>query len=169
MAMGPFRVLDIVGNDVTRLAREARADTDPAWTISDQLAAEGWLGRKTGSGWYLYDGPKPTPNPAVTELLPAETGISNDIVERCILAIVTEAARVIDAGVARGGADVDTVMVNGYGFPAAKGGPWFWARERGWDTIADAIARQHEATADPFWELPPGIATLTDRRSAVSA
>ncbi|MET0888354.1 MAG: 3-hydroxyacyl-CoA dehydrogenase NAD-binding domain-containing protein [Mycetocola sp.] len=170
MAMGPFRVLDIVGNDVTRLARQARADSDPAWTLADRLAEEGWLGRKSGSGWYLYDGPNPTPNPAVIELLPPQIELSDDaIVERCILAIVTEAARVIESGVARDGADVDTVMVNGYGFPASKGGPWFWATERGWDTTADGIIRQYEATHDPFWKLPDLIATLADDGSAVSA
>jgi 3-hydroxyacyl-CoA dehydrogenase len=124
MAMGPFRVLDIVGNDVPRAARAARGETDPAWAIPDLLAESGDLGRKTGAGWYRYTGKDSEPNPGALALLPPESTVPDDeIVSRCIDAMVAEAARVLGDGIAADARDIDTVMVHGYGFPAWRGGP----------------------------------------------
>ncbi len=158
MAMGPFRVLDLVGNDVPALARAAAGSTDPAFDVADDLAARGWLGRKSGLGWYSYADPTPRPNEGlhieVTE--PAVT--DDELVNRCVFALVREAAAVLDDGIAASSADVDTVLVHGYGFPADRGGPWFDAEQYGWDRVVRAMQTWHEQTGDPFWATPPSLA-----------
>jgi len=161
MAMGPFRVLDVIGNDVVQLARTARGETDPVWAIADRLADEGLLGRKTGAGWYRYE-ETPIPNPDLDAMLPPEDpGTPEaDIVDRCILAMVVEAERVLADKVAAGPADIDTVLVHGYGFPAWRGGPWFWAGQRGWGDVVHTMGRFARETGDRFWRPGHGIRSL---------
>ena len=164
MAMGPFAVLDLVGNDVPALARKERGETDGAWAVADEVAERGWLGRKSGAGWYRYAGGKPTPNPDLDVLLaPFQRegrGMADDeIVRRCILAMAVEAAAVLADGVAASSRDVDTVMVRGYGFPAERGGPWFFAAHTGWSRVEAAIRGFHAATGDDFWTVPAGFTT----------
>jgi 3-hydroxyacyl-CoA dehydrogenase len=163
MAMGPFRVLDLVGNDVPALARAAAGSTDPAFAVADDLAARGWLGRKTGLGWYSYDGPTPVPNPELTFEVTEPAVDDDELVQRCVFALVREAASVLDDGIAASSADIDTVLVHGYGFPASRGGPWFEAERIGWDRVVPAMARWHETTGDAFWAPPPSL----ERRAPV--
>jgi 3-hydroxyacyl-CoA dehydrogenase len=166
MAMGPFRVLDIVGNDVPRAARAARGETDPAWAIPDLLAESGDLGRKTGAGWYRYSGKDPEPNPRALALLPPESTVPDDeIASRCIDAMVAEAARVLGDGIAADPRDIDTVLVHGYGFPARRGGPWFAAAESGWPVVAARLERRRAATGDRFWDVSRLLRTLTGAAS----
>lgn len=163
MAMGPFRVLDVIGNDVVRLTRVARGETDPVWDLADRIAEDGLLGRKTGAGWYRYDGDAVEPNPDVLAILPTPDRApidDADIVDRCLLAMVVEAERVLTDGVAASTADVDTVLVHGYGFPAARGGPWFWAAQRSWTVVRHTIDRFARETGDPFWHAGRGIRSL---------
>ncbi|PWC47376.1 3-hydroxyacyl-CoA dehydrogenase NAD-binding domain-containing protein [Azospirillum sp. TSA6c] len=145
-AMGPFAVADLSGLDIAWRMRQARAATrDPQAryvTIPDRLCEVGRLGRKTGAGYYRYaDGGKGRqPDPVVRDLIDrarAETGISprsmddDEIRRRALLAITNEAALLLAEGVAVRAADVDLVLVNGYGFPRWEGGPVFLARESG--------------------------------------
>ncbi|MEF2978556.1 3-hydroxyacyl-CoA dehydrogenase NAD-binding domain-containing protein [Subtercola sp. YIM 133946] len=179
MAMGPFRVLDLVGNDIPWLARKAQAAAtadaptqipDPAWQVADELGERGWFGRKSGSGWYRYstDG-SAEPNLAVSELLApfsaAGAPTDEEIVDRCIFALVVEAAAVLHDGIAASSADVDTVLVNGYGFPATKGGPWFTAELYGFDRVGAAVERWNVETGDPFWNSRLLPATSSENRS----
>ncbi|MEV6609796.1 3-hydroxyacyl-CoA dehydrogenase NAD-binding domain-containing protein [Kutzneria sp. NPDC051319] len=144
MAMGPFRVLDLVGNDIPWQARQARGATGPEWWLADQLAIRGLLGRKSGAGWYRY--PQRTLNPEVGDLI-AEwcrdpAAISDDeIVQRCVYALVNEAAAVMQDGVARRASDIDVVFLNGYGFPAERGGPLHHADHIGLDRVIRAMRR----------------------------
>ncbi|HEY6760776.1 MAG TPA: 3-hydroxyacyl-CoA dehydrogenase NAD-binding domain-containing protein [Baekduia sp.] len=163
IAMGPFRVLDLVGNDIPWQARLARGTEEPEWKLADQLVASGLLGRKTGSGWYDYAGPTPTLDPRVAQMVADWSGIPNaqatigddEIVERCVYALVNEAAAVMHEGVARRASDIDVVFLNGYGFPAARGGPLFHAQHIGLDRVVRAMRRFARDDAGGFWEPAP--------------
>ena len=149
MAMGPFRVLDLVGNDIPWQARQARDSAEPEWQLADQLAERGWLGRKSGTGWYSYAQATPQLDPRVGKLVADWSGVPNglaavtagEIVERCVYALVNEAAAVMQDGIARRGSDVDVVFLNGYGFPAQRGGPLFYADQVGLDRVVRAMRR----------------------------
>nr|WP_277814855.1 3-hydroxyacyl-CoA dehydrogenase NAD-binding domain-containing protein [Galbitalea soli] len=169
MAMGPFRVLDVIGNDVPWMARRAAPGAkDPAWAIADAVAERGWFGRKSGIGWYRYaaDGSS-SPNSEVGSLYSPGRGDraidDAEIVERCVLAMVREAADVLEAAIAASSADVDTVMVNGYGFPARHGGPWFFASDLGFDRANRAMVKWARVTSDPFWEPSTFLRSREDR------
>jgi 3-hydroxyacyl-CoA dehydrogenase len=166
MAMGPFRVLDLVGNDVPALARAATGSVDPAFAVADDLAARGWLGRKTGLGWYSYDGATPVPNPGLKVETTDPVVTDDELVRRCVFALVREAASVLDDGIAASSADIDTVLVHGYGFPANRGGPWFEAERIGWDRVVPAMRRWHETTGDAFWAPPPSLTGHDAERDA---
>jgi 3-hydroxyacyl-CoA dehydrogenase len=171
MAMGPFKVLDLVGNDVTAAARRERGNTDPAWSVADAVVAKGWYGRKSGLGWYRYED-RVHPNDGIHELLPVssnESVVDDAIVDRCTLAMVNEAARVIADGITEDPRDIDTVLVKGYGFPADRGGPIFFARHCGARKVIASLRRLYEATGDPFWRDHESLAgELLDRAESAS-
>ncbi len=149
MAMGPFAVLDLVGNDVAWAARTERGETDAAWAPADALCELGWFGRKTGRGWYDY--PAGTPNPDLQ--LPEGPGLSADeIALRCVLAMVNEAAAVLADGIAATSRDIDTVLTKGYGFPVTRGGPWFFAEQLGWERVVALMRTFASETGDSFWQ-----------------
>ena len=144
-AMGPFRVMDMSGLDVSYAVRQRQKAAGPPgqrWpVIPDRLVERGWLGRKTGRGWYDYtpDG-GPAPNPALPDVLDdvsadigqARRAVSDtEIEERCLLALVNEGADILGEGLVARQSDIDVVWRYGYGFPVAKGGPMFWARQKG--------------------------------------
>ena len=167
MAMGPFRVLDLVGNDIPWLARKAAGlAPDPAWAIADAMCERGWYGRKTGTGWYIYgDDGSYTPNPDVAEQIKPFVGTTQvtdeDVVLRCIFALVNEAAAVLADGIAASSADVDTVLVNGYGYPASRGGAWFFAANYDWPRVVSTMQRWKAEKSDPFWDPHPELVDLS--------
>jgi 3-hydroxyacyl-CoA dehydrogenase len=171
IAMGPFRVLDLVGNDIPWQARQARGATEPEWWLADELAVRGWLGRKSGAGWYRYDGPAPELNPRVVELIADWSGVpegavvpgDDEIVERCVYALVNEAAAVMRDGVARRASDIDVVLLNGYGFPARRGGPLFHADHLGLDRVVRAMRRFEAEDESGFWTPSPLLTEYADR------
>ncbi|MFZ2871561.1 3-hydroxyacyl-CoA dehydrogenase NAD-binding domain-containing protein, partial [Zavarzinia sp.] len=137
-AMGPFAVADMAGLDISWSRRKRlAASRDPRErysTVADTLCEAGRFGQKTGAGWYLYPGR--TPDPFVHQVIEAaasRAGIARrpltgaEIRQRVLAALVNEAALVLEDGIAARASDIDVVLVNGYGFPAAKGGPLFWA------------------------------------------
>lgn len=144
-AMGPFAVADLSGLDIAWRMRKAQAETrDPREryvSILDRLCEQGRLGRKSGGGYYAYmDGKQsPTTDASVRGLIEqasAARGIARraispeEIQRRALLAMVNEAALLLAEGVASRPADVDVVLVQGYGFPRWEGGPVFWARRQ---------------------------------------
>lgn len=154
MAMGPFAVLDLVGNDVAWAARTERGEKDAAWAPADALCELGWFGRKTGRGWYDY----PVGSPNLDLPLPEGPGLSADeIALRCILAMVNEAASVLADGIAASSRDIDTVMTKGYGFPVQRGGPWFFAEQLGWGRVVAAMRSFEASTGDTFWAPHPTL------------
>jgi 3-hydroxyacyl-CoA dehydrogenase len=162
IAMGPFRVLDLIGNDIPWQARQARrapGSAGPEWQLADQLVEHGWLGRKSGSGWYSYAQPTPTVDPRVAELVAQWSSVptgraeisDHEIVERCIYALVNEAAAVIQDGIAQRASDIDVVFLNGYGFPAERGGPLLHADHVGLGRVVRAMRRFAIAGDSDFW------------------
>jgi len=150
-AMGPFAVADLSGLDIAWRMRKAQAATrDPAARyvrIPDLLCEAGRLGRKTGAGYYAHDGDGKTRHidPAVRILIERQSAGKglirrefgpSEIQRRALLAMVNEAALLLGDKVAERATDIDVVMVNGFGFPRRQGGPVYWARDRGTESLA---------------------------------
>ena len=160
VAMGPFRVGDLVGNDVSWAIRQRRRAERPGYlfsTLPDRLCELRRFGPKTGAGWYDYpDGPrKPTASQVVEALIAAhrtELGVvprqisDSEIVDRLVYALVNEGARILAEGIAARASDIDVVYLTGYGFPASRGGPMFHAELIG---LKEVRRRIDEFAANP--------------------
>lgn len=144
--LGPYQVLDLAGLDISWARRKRLAATrDPAHRyveIGDKLCAQGWFGRKAGQGYYRYSeaAPRGEVNPDARALIEAhrrDKGIeprgfdSDEIRDRCLLAMVAEGARLVEARTAARPSDVDVAMLHGFAFPRWKGGPMHWADAQG--------------------------------------
>jgi 3-hydroxyacyl-CoA dehydrogenase len=175
MAMGPLAVGDLAGLDVGwRIRKEYRHLEKPGERqafAGDQLCELGRYGQKTGAGWYKYDeNRRPMADPEVASLVKkwaAEAGItqrrisSEEIVDRCIYALVNEGARVLEEGYALRAVDIDIIYLNGYGFPAYRGGPMWYADSMGLQKVYDRILqfrRQH----GEIWEPAPLLKQLAE-------
>jgi len=167
MAMGVLAVMDLAGLDIGYTSRKESDpnEMDPhAFLVFDRLVELGRKGQKTGAGIYHYEpgSRRPLPEPLVDQLIEAtaaELGIErrkisdNEIVERCVYAIVNEGAKVIEEGIAYRASDIDVVYVNGYGFPRYRGGPMFYADQVGLTKVRDAI-RDLAGIHGPRWWTP---------------
>lgn len=166
LAMGPFAVSDLAGIDIGWANRKRIAADRPAEeryiAIADKIAEQGWFGRKTGQGYYIYDAQGTRPNPEATKIIEAErtaAGIiprnftDQEIIDRYMTAMISEAARVVEDGIALRPIDVNAVFLFGYGFPRFRGGPLHYA-----DTIGAAeLVRRIEAYAKEdshYWQVP---------------
>jgi 3-hydroxyacyl-CoA dehydrogenase len=166
MAMGPFRTMDLAGQDVGRSVRKRRAITDPGRPYSpipDLICEMGRFGQKTGKGFYLYrDARTAEVDPEIDALVIAYSqtmGIERravgdtEIIERCLLSMVNEGARVLAQGIAYRPVDIDILYLNGYGFPAERGGPMFQADRIG---LPDVLAKIEKfAAASNGWCWTP--------------
>lgn len=174
MAMGPNAVGDLAGLDVGYKVRRERTDLpdDPRfYRIADLLVEQGRLGQKSGAGMYRYGegSRKPLPDPAVQRLIEEESarlGIeqrdidAEEIVDRCILGLVVEGARILDEGIALRSGDIDVVWINGYGFPRHRGGPMHWADNRGLAEIVERVQEFSDRMGALYWEVPPLLRQL---------
>ena len=173
-AMGPFAVGDLAGLDVGWRIRKAQAHTRPGnlrySAIADKICEMGRFGQKTGAGWYKYEAGKRTPisDPEIESLIvreSAELGIERrdindqEILERCIYALVNEGARILEEGIAMRASDIDIIWLNGYGYPRYRGGPMFYADTVGLKTVHDAITKYNDEQGQ-FWEPAPLLAQL---------
>jgi len=167
-AMGPFAVADLAGLDIGWMTRKRKAPhrhpQERVPTYADRLCEQGHFGQKTGAGYYLYEAGQRAlvPNPKIPELIKAEQAAlqitprdfsDEEIVRRYMCAMVNEAAKVLDEGIARSPADVDAVLLFGYGFPRHLGGPLAWADAQGLETVLADIARYGQQDA---WFWKPG-------------
>ncbi len=179
MAMGPFRMSDLAGNDIGWAIRKRRYVDKPGMRYSrlaDRLCELGRFGQKTGAGWYRYEtgSREALPDPEVDAMIrqyrhdigvTARAVSDREIVERCIYALVNEAARILQEGIAQRASDIDMVYLAGYGFPQWRGGPLLWADMQGSYMVA---RRMREFAAQPgadaaFWEPAPWLAQLAER------
>jgi 3-hydroxyacyl-CoA dehydrogenase len=167
MAMGIFAVDDLGGLDVAwRVRRELRQFSDPSLRkplVADTLVDMKRLGQKTGRGWYRYEpgDRRPIPDPEVEDIIARTAGgagirrapkSDEEILERCVYALINEGARVLEDGIAARAADIDVIYLTGYGFPAYRGGPMFYADTVGVAHVYDRVAtfhREHGARWTP--------------------
>jgi 3-hydroxyacyl-CoA dehydrogenase len=173
-AMGPFAVADLAGLDIGWMTRKRKAPhrhpQERVPTYIDKLCEEGHFGQKTGEGYYFYErGQRASvPNPKIPELIAAEQAdlkitprdfSDEEIVRRYMCAMVNEAAKVVEEGIARRPADVDMVLLFGYGFPRFRGGPLKWADLQGLDDVLADIERFAQEDAW-FWTPAPLLQRL---------
>ena len=162
--MGPFRMMDLVGLDLGWRARKLSGKESPLHAkIGDELCEQDRYGQKSGAGYYNYsDGsraPNPAPeNEAVYEKISSENGFTRrdisdeEIVERCILALINEGADILSEGVAQRAADIDVVYINGYGFPIWRGGPMHHANAMGLDKVIEKLEKYREITGNDVYK-----------------
>ncbi|MFZ1905294.1 MAG: 3-hydroxyacyl-CoA dehydrogenase NAD-binding domain-containing protein [Steroidobacteraceae bacterium] len=174
MAMGPFRMSDLAGLDIGyawRKRLQADSPDKDLSNVADLLVEAGRCGQKTGAGWYRYEAGAraPLPDSQVAQFIEkfrAARGLTprtvpdEEIVQRCVYALVNEGARILEDGIAQRSSDIDIVYLNGYGFPAYRGGPMFYADQVGLIEVARSLRRiAATATAGAerdFWE-PAGL------------
>ena len=151
-AMGPFRMYDVVGIDLEWRARElaGKGQDDPAVQVDNRLCGLGRFGQKVRMGYYRYaEGSRQAEHdPEVDALVlqvSEQLGFTRreigpeEILERCLLALVNEGAKILEEHIAANSHDIDLVYLNGYGFPADKGGPMNWADGQGVAAIHDRL------------------------------
>jgi len=176
-AMGPFRVGDLAGLDIGWAGRKRRAAENPnayQRVVADAICEQGRFGQKTGAGWYRYEpgARDPIPDPVVTEIIESfrkERGITarkitdDEVVERCVFALVNEGARILDEKIAARASDIDVVYLNGYGFPQHRGGPMLHADIVGLPNVVRSLRRfAAEPGAEAWWQPAPLLAKLAD-------
>jgi 3-hydroxyacyl-CoA dehydrogenase len=163
--MGQFAMSDLAGIDVGYRIREERRNAGeqvaPSWM--DKLAEQNRLGQKTMAGVYKYEegSRNPVPDPEVERIIEdfrKEQDISSreitdqEILERCMYVMVNEAAKILEEGIADRALDIDVVWIYGYGFPAYRGGPMFWADQVGLDVILAAVEKYHADVGGEQWK-----------------
>ena len=176
MAMGPLAVADLAGIDVGWRIRQEHQHLQPArmrpQRLADRLCALGRFGQKTGRGFYRYGerGRVPQPDSTVEDLaqqcarqagIQRRTITPREIEERTLYALVNEGARILEEGYARSATDIDIVYVNGYGFPAHRGGPMWYADQLGLGRILTRV-REFEEELGFWWKPAPLLERLVD-------
>ena len=175
-AMGPFRMSDLAGNDISWAIRKRRYQEMPAMKYSktaDLLCEQGRFGQKMGAGWYDYVHGKrdAIPNADVVAMITSHRqsiGITprkisdEEIVQRLVFSLVNEAAHILEEGIAAKASDIDSASVFGYGFPAHRGGPMLYADQVGLFNVVQAMKRFAQNPLDDahFWQPAPLLLKL---------
>jgi 3-hydroxyacyl-CoA dehydrogenase len=176
MAMGPFRMGDLAGNDVGWYIRKRRYLERPDMKyprLLDKVCELGRFGQKTGAGMYRYEPGKrdAIPDPVIDALIAKhrqEIGVTprgigdDEIVHRLLLALVNEGAAILEEGIAMRASDIDMIYLTGYGFALHRGGPMLYADMMG---LYNVIDRMKQFAANPhgdadFWTPAPLLARL---------
>ena len=174
MAMGLFAVGDMAGLDIGWEVRKRRYAERPNFVYSkvgDRICEAGRFGQKNGKGWYRYESGnrKPLPDPEADRIIEAyrkEIGLkarnisAEEIVERCIFAMANEGARILEEGIALRASDIDMVYLTGYGFPAHRGGPMFYADTVGLDKVLASIQGFQKGYQGDQWQPAPLLVKL---------
>jgi 3-hydroxyacyl-CoA dehydrogenase len=176
MAMGVCSVADMSGLDISWRVRKESLHLRKSGVrypiAEDRLCEMGRFGQKTGAGWYRYDADRrQSPDPEMAEQLHRlveEAGIrqrhisAEEIIERCLYALVNEGARILEEGIALRPGDIDIVFVNGFGFPAYRGGPMWYAETLGLRKIYDRVREFRELVGE-MWEPAPMLRELAEK------
>jgi len=175
MAMGIFAVSDVIGldvlTDIYQQHQQADKQSDPVPVLLERLYRSGKLGQKTGAGWYRYDeNGKRASDPEILALIrssASESGIhqreisDEEILDRCIYALINEGGRILEEGYAVRAVDIDIIYLNGYGFPAYRGGPMFYADTVGLASVYDRV-REFQSVHGALWEPAPLLRQLAE-------
>ena len=164
--MGPYAMADLAGLDIGW-----KAETSTGSTVRELMCESGRRGQKNGRGYYTYD-PETrakSPDPEVVEIIrefAVGKGIQQrevtdaEVLERCLLPMVNEGAKILDEGIALRGSDIDVIWVNGYGWPVYRGGPMFWADSLGLAEVAAKIHGYGDRLGGSHWVLSPLVERL---------
>jgi len=177
--MGPFRVYDLAGLDISWAIEKRRAETRPAEERFSPLLGRicdlGRYGQKTGAGWYKYeDGRTAVPDPLIETMLTersAEMGINRrdisdeEILQRCIYSLINEGAKILEEHLAIRASDIDVIWQHGYGFPRWRGGPMFYADTVGLAEVVKTLDHFHAEWGDK-WEPTALLRELADSGSS---
>lgn len=176
MAMGPLAVGDLAGLDVGWRIRKEYKHLDPPGIrqplVADIICEQGRYGQKTGAGWYKYEAGSraPVPDPAVQAIIEqaaAKAGIkrraisNEEILERTLYALVNEGANILAEGIALRAVDIDMLYILGYGYPAFRGGPMWYADTVGLKKVYDKIC-QFEKEHGSLWAPSPLLKELAE-------
>src|SRR5580692_867407 len=176
MALGPLATGDLAGLDVGwRIRKEYRHLEKPGIRqpfVEDNLCELGRFGQKTGAGWYQYDEQRRAmPDPVVDDLIrkwvtaagiPQRQISAEEIVDRCLYALVNEGARILEEGFALRASDIDIIYLSGYGFPAYRGGPMWDADTVGLKRVYARISEFHRQHGE-IWQPAPLLARLAEQ------
>jgi 3-hydroxyacyl-CoA dehydrogenase len=179
LPMGPFAMGDLAGLDVGWRIRKGLSERGElpkgryAGSIADKLAEKGRFGQKTGAGYYKYEAGSrtPIPDPLVEEIIvreSAEKGFKRrqigdeEILARCIYPMINEGAKILQEGIAIRASDIDTIWINGYGFPTYRGGPMFYADTVVVKNVYDAILK-FKAEHGDVWEPAALLKTVAEQ------
>jgi 3-hydroxyacyl-CoA dehydrogenase len=185
LPMGPFAMGDLAGLDVgwrIRKGLKERGETPKgryAGAVADKLAEMGRFGQKTGAGYYKYEAGSraPIPDPAVEEIIVKESQAKGfkrraigdeEILARCIYPMINEGAKILQEGIAIRASDIDTIWINGYGFPAYRGGPMFYGDTVGVKKVYDAIVK-FKAEHGDVWEPAVLLKRLAEQGKGFTA
>jgi 3-hydroxyacyl-CoA dehydrogenase len=171
--MGPYAMADLAGLDIGW-----KAETSSGSTVRELMCESGRRGQKNGRGYYTYDAETraKTPDPEVVEIIRRfavgkgveQREVSDDeVLERCLLPMVNEGAKILDEGIALRGSDIDVIWVNGYGWPLYRGGPMYWADSLGLADVAAKIRDYGERLGGSHWDVSPLLARLANDGGAL--
>ena len=172
--MGPFRMMDLVGLDLGWRARKLSGKESPLHAkIGDELCEQNRFGQKNGKGYYNYSegsrAPNAAPeNEALYEKISQENGFTRrdisdeEIVDRCILALINEGVDILSEGVAQRAVDIDVVYINGYGFPIWRGGPMHHANAMGLDVVVEKLKKYQELTKNDVYKPSDMLVKLAE-------
>jgi 3-hydroxyacyl-CoA dehydrogenase len=169
LAMGVLSMYDLAGIDVGYLVRESRREAiahDASYfKLADELYARGHYGQKTGRGFYRYEGRDRVEDyevVACAEVLASELGITRRVIsneeihDRCLFMLINEGVQLLEEGIAQRSGDIDLVWINGYGFPAWRGGPMHYAEQLGLGRVLAGIEQYREQLGEygQMWFQP---------------
>jgi 3-hydroxyacyl-CoA dehydrogenase len=168
LPMGPFAMMDLAGLDVGWLIRKSRGEYA---VIEDALCEAGRFGQKTGKGYFRYEtgSRTPIPDPEVEQMIVAASarlGLRRrkltplEIVERTAFPMINEGARILEEGIAARPGDIDVIWVYGYGWPAWRGGPMYYADRLGLAHVRDRLAVFAERSGDETLQPAPLLQRL---------
>jgi 3-hydroxyacyl-CoA dehydrogenase len=154
-AMGPFQMSDLAGLDIGWVKEQSKGET-----IRDRLCELDRRGQKAGAGYYDYDADRnPTPSPVTEGIIrefaaksgaPTRSFTAEEITERLILPMINEGAKILEEGKAIRASDIDIIWINGYNWPAYRGGPMWWADHLGLPVVLDRL-RAYASSHGPAW------------------
>ena len=166
--MGAFQMGDLAGLDLGW-----DKDNSNPMDVKDRLCELGRRGQKTAAGYYDYDEKRmPTPAPVTAELfaeVAAAQGVTQgdisdeEILDRCLLPMINEGAKILEEGIAVRASDIDVTYVYGYGWPVYRGGPMHYANSMGLDKVLAKINHYHETTGDDFWAPSSLLVSLAEQ------